>query len=670
MHLSARPDRLADLDVLLDRVAQSPGSTAPDLLVALVAWVRPERPSDGVTAAHRIELLANRLETQTEWRDAVRAHVRAQFLRRRRASAYTDPGILSTSGLLHNVWYRFARKFLPDVPDDESLYDLAADAFHDSRDHEWVDAVPEATWLRLIAVLDFVAGWDTASGTREAYALLLDAIEILAHRIAAAGVEPELIRNYPDVSLSTRTFVGQADEAHRFVVAYRHCLTEGIAPTDDEQHLLVLLGQCKNVVGWVRKTAQRRGANITLTTHLVRMSQQVARVEKLLAIVSPHRAEGDYRAAWRLFRDIIHAASRRHDIGALLSETTDLLALRVTANAARTGEHYITNSQAEYWTMAKAAVGAGAIVPVMAIVKSVTYGLHLPPLIQTVGFGLNYAIGFVVLHLLHFALATKQPAMTASTLATSLGESQDDANLEGLADTMARVVRSQLVAIVGNVAMAIPVALALAVLFSRFSPRWSAIADTADHLMADIDPTRSYALAHAAIAGVCLFAAGVVSGFYDNACAYGAVPARLASLGWLRRLVGASRAESLAAYVDHNAGALAGNVALGFLLAGVGLVGWLTGLPLDIRHVTFSAANLGLALGSVPTLPDWTYVGWLCLGLAGIGMINLAVSFGLATFVAMRSHGVPTDRAWRVLPLLWQRLRSQPLRFLLPPRDE
>ena len=235
--------------------------------------------------------------------------------------------------------------------------------------------------------------------------------------------------------------------------------------------------------------------------------------------------------------------------------------------------------------------------------KSVTYGLHLPPLIQTIAFGLNYAVGFVILHLLHFALATKQPAMTASTLATSLGEAQDEANLEGLADTLVRVVRSQFVAIVGNVAVAIPVALLMALAFARTSPRWSAIADTADHLLAEIDPRASYALMHAGIAGICLFVAGIVSGFADNACSYSAVPARIARVGWLRRLLGPERAEALAAYVDANAGALSGNVALGFMLAGVGLVGWLTGLPLDIRHVTFSGANLGLALGSLSAWP-------------------------------------------------------------------
>ena len=654
------------VDALLERLAADPDVTAVEPLVGLVRALRPSVPSDVASATRNIEALTERLLRRPEWAEAVRRRLRAQFAQRTHVHAYVDPGILSTEGLFQNVRLRLARKVLPDVPDDRSMYDLAAQVFDDPDDHEWVDGVSEDVWLRLIAAIDFSSG-RTAAGPRIAYDRLLEAIEVLAHRIAAVGVEPELLRNYPDVGLFARPFVAQADEAQRFVASYRHALLEG-TPPEDEKHLLVLLGQCKSVVARVRRDAQKRGASIALTWHLVRLTQQVARVEALLAILSPTRPEGDYRAPWRLCRDIVRAASRRTCIRDLFSETTDLLSMRVAANAARTGEHYITSTRSEYWRMARAATGAGAIVPLMAIAKAAIHALHLPPLPQTIAFGLNYAVGFVILHLLHLALATKQPAMTATALARSLGESDDQSNLEGLADTCVRVVRSQFIAILGNVAVAIPVAALAATALWAVVPRATAIADP-HHYLVDIDPMASRALLHAAIAGVCLFTAGIVSGFYDNACAYNNVPARLAALGWLRRLIGPSRTDRLAAYVDHNAGALAGNVVLGFLLAGTGLIGWLTGLPIDIRHVTFSAANFGIALAWIEHVPAWTEVALVVVGLLGIGVVNLVVSFGLATFVAMRSHHVPMGRARRLLPLLWGRLKRTPASFVLPPAE-
>jgi site-specific recombinase len=654
------------VDALLARLADAPDDACAEHLAALVRAVRPRVSSDVETAVHNIVALTQRLRERPEWAAALKHCLREQFRRRTHVRAYVEPGILSTEGLFHNIKLRISHKVLPEVPDERSLYDLAAQVFDDPDDHRWVDGVAERIWLDLIAAIDFQKDRDR-SGPRIAYDRLLEAVEVLAHRIAAVGVEPELLRNYPDMHLFARPFVAQADEAQRFVTTYRHTLIEGGDP-EDEKHLLVLLGQCKGVVARVRRDAQKRGASVALTWHLVRLTQQIKRMEALLGILSPSRAEGDYRAPWRLCRDIVRAASRRNSVRDLLGETTDLLAMRVAANAARTGEHYITTTRQEYWRMARAAMGAGAIVPLMALAKAALHALHLPPLPQTIAYGVNYAVGFVILHLLHFALATKQPAMTATALARSLGESDDQSNLEGLADTCVRVVRSQLVAIVGNVAVAIPVAAAAATALWALDPRTMAIADP-KYFLVDIDPTASRAFLHAAIAGVCLFTAGIFSGFYDNACAYNDVPARLAALGWLRRLIGPARADHLAAYVDRNAGALAGNVVLGFLLAGMGLVGWLTGLPIDIRHVTFSAANFGIALAWIQEVPPWLELVWVVVGIIGIGVINLVVSFGLATYLAMRSHHVPMSRARRLLGLLWDRLRAHPSSFVRPPPE-
>ena len=40
---------------------------------------------------------------------------------------------------------------------------------------------------------------------------------------------------------------------------------------------------------------------------------------------------------------------------------------------------------------------------------------------------LNYGLGFVLIHLLHFTVATKQPAMTANAIAASMGDSRGKA---------------------------------------------------------------------------------------------------------------------------------------------------------------------------------------------------------------------------------------------------
>ena len=96
------------------------------------------------------------------------------------------------------------------------------------------------------------------------------------------------------------------------------------------------------------------------------------------------------------------------------------LARRITEHASRSGEHYVTASRAEYSAMFRAAAGAGLIVGVMALLKILAATLGLPGFWQAVAFSLIYGLGFVVVHILHLTIATKQPAMTAATIAAAL----------------------------------------------------------------------------------------------------------------------------------------------------------------------------------------------------------------------------------------------------------
>ena len=115
-------------------------------------------------------------------------------------------------------------------------------------------------------------------------------------------------------------------------------------------------------------------------------------------------------------------------------------------------------------------------------------------------------------------------------------------------------------------------------------------------LLVEIDPLKSGAVFYAAIAGVWLFAAGLVSGYVDNLTVYSDAGARIARLPWLVRLAGAARAERIGELVYRKAGGVAGNIFFGFALGLTTALGKNFGLPLDIRHIAFSSANLGYAL--------------------------------------------------------------------------
>ncbi|HTS86574.1 MAG TPA: hypothetical protein VMG61_15810, partial [Usitatibacter sp.] len=239
------------------------------------------------------------------------------------------------------------------------------------------------------------------------------------------------------------------------------------------------------------------------------------------------------------------------------------------------------------------------------------------------------------------------------------------APLDDLAVLIASVVRTQIVAILGNIAIAMPLAMLVAFLYAESSGTPMLDPAKSASMIAELDPIAGYALLHAAIAGVWLFFSGLVSGWYDNRCALLDIPERLRASIWLRWLPAGAR-DRIAGYVDGNYGALWGNAVFGALLAATGFVGAITGLPIDIRHVAFASANLGYAAASA-SIPVAQFLQALVFVLM-VGAVNLAVSFALALRVAVRSRGLTLRRSREFARAMLALVRSRPRDFFLPPR--
>jgi site-specific recombinase len=133
--------------------------------------------------------------------------------------------------------------------------------------------------------------------------------------------------------------------------------------------------------------------------------------------------------------------------------------------------------------------------------------------------------------------------------------------------------------------------------------------------------------------------------------------------------VGPERLARLGRYLEDNLGGLAGNFYFGVLMGCTATVGDLLGLPLDVRHVTFSAANFAIALVGLDYRLDPQVIGITLLGILLIGVVNLVVSFGLALWVALRARKIRFRHGFRLLRALGRRLYTAPLVFLIGPSD-
>jgi site-specific recombinase len=298
--------------------------------------------------------------------------------------------------------------------------------------------------------------------------------------------------------------------------------------------------------------------------------------------------------------------------------------------------------------------------------KTIVLAWSLPDLMQGIAASLNYSLGFVAIQLTGSTLATKQPANTAPALAARMHNVRDPAAIEQLVDEIVCLVRSQIASIAGNLALVAPSMLLLHLLIlgltgSQILPPEKAV--KAMHSVSILGPS----LIYAAFTGVLLWASSLVAAWAGNWCACNHVAEALESDRRWIRVLGTTRAARFARFWTRNIGGLAGNISFGFMLGIIPEVARFAGIPLDIRHVTLSASFLTASVATLgfDVLLTKAFV-LAILGIAGIGLMNLTVSFSLAMFVATRACNIQQPERHAIYTAVARRLAMNPASFLFP----
>ena len=660
------------MENLLTRFAE-PDANVEELFVRLVDLIRPGHPDDVEAARRNLKFLGLIFEKHPETRASLRRAILHIHGIRRHSMLYTTSGILPNTGFLNEIFRRICDRFLPEALDPAYLRSFFRRVFCHSSDYLWVAGVGEEAWLELVGSLRFDEEKTASTELPHSVSEILRSLRIVSYWIAASGLEPELLRLDPDLDVHESPFTAQNTELNAYLGAYVLSWKNPANPGIDDKHLHVLFGQCREVIDRIQNRAARDGTSIRLTYHLRRLSQLIQRCEDLLNVAENLRIDPEGQSARqplvRLFMSLVCEECRRDDIMPYWRQNTELIALRITENASVHGEHYIAENMRDYVGMARSALIGGGIIAFMAALKLLIGKTDLPPLMMALAYCLNYGLGFCLIHVLHGTVATKQPAMTANAIAACVESAGGRLyHIESIAELVARTFRTQMVAIFGNVLLAISLSWGVAYLFFLLSGQYFIPAEKAAYLLQSQSVTRSGAICYAAIAGICLFLAGLINGYFDNYVAYNRVAERILQLEWLRRTWGAHRAQRIAVYIGRNFGALSGNFLFGFLIGGATLMGLLTGLPIDIRHVTFSSAYVGLAAVSLDFSPVGINLLWAMFDVAVVGFFNLTVSFALAFHVALRSRRIEYVSLRQLAGACARFLREHPGEFFFPPR--
>ncbi len=628
-------------------------------LVRMLEWLRhaPLPQQQTPTPVLRLRHLLNVLDRHPEYH----AQVRAVLGRFRRevdiAALLADFGFSPRMDLAGEFGQRLKLRLLPATPDTTDLAALFNLLFPAASDAAWLEALDEPTLQRLVPLLDLAApDWRSP---------FFDAIMFLSATIRAAGFSPSL-----RARMSTELLV---DAPFRQLAQVAEDIREQAEAGDTEAllraagYLRALLDTCRRCADSVHEHLEEHGVSVDLVFELDQLRLRARRVEDLLDCVLSPAPGPDIT---RLLAHLVRTADERRSLRTLLASHYSLLARKVAERSAETGEHYITRDRGAYTRMLKAAAGGGAVLAGTTLMKFMVLALGLSAFWAGFWAGVNYAGSFVLIHLMHFTVATKQPAMTAPAMAEKLRDVSNDAAIEGFVDEVAHLIRSQAAGILGNLAMVTPIVLAVQWLALWLLGRPVVGHDDAAHILDSISLLGGTPL-FAAFTGVLLFVSSIIAGWVENWFVWHRLDSAIA---WNPRIVahlGAARAQRWSHYWRRNISGFSSNISLGLMLGLVPPVAAFFGLPIEVRHVTLSTGQLAAAVGAggwsteiFRSAPFW----WCLAGIAVTGVLNLSVSFLLAFKVALRSRGIRLRERSRIYQAIRRRMRDRPLSFIAPPR--
>ena len=372
-------------------------------------------------------------------------------------------------------------------------------------------------------------------------------------------------------------------------------------------------------------------------------------------------------SAVRLVARLAGLVQERRSLRALLAGNSSLLAAKVTERSAETGQRYITRTPAEYREMLRKAAGGGAVTALITLLKFSLLALGFSAFWGGFWTGALYACGFVLIQLMHWTLATKQPAMTAPAMAAKLKDLSSQQKVDEFVDEVAHLVRSQVAAAVGNVGLVVPCVILISLAFGHLTDAPVIDAAQAEHVFRSLSLLHPGTLLFAAFTGVLLFAASMIAGWSENWFVLHRLDSALRYHPRVTARLGPQRADRWALFMREHISGFASNISLGFMLGLVPPVFAFFGLGLEARHVTLSAGQLAAAAASLGAEAlSHPALWWCAAAIPLIGMLNLGVSFYLAFRLALRAHSVNRSMRGRIRSALIERWRHRASSFLLP----
>lgn len=554
------------------------------------------------------------------------------------ARVLAEAGLPDEVVFLHELGSRLLRYIIPSEELEGDLYALLDSLDLSEADANWIASLPPDLFDYWSALL--------APGR----VAVTEAAKLLGARAAGVALSRDLVR--------------LCSPAFEIGSPFFDLLPTVTAATSDSeetsrQNWTNCRSSCLQTVQAIYRTVEKRGASAPIVFRLRYLTASLRRIDTLVKILA---GESVNRT---LTVDVVRGFAEQRGLRNLIRLTTRRVARKVVEQAGRAGEHYVAHNRDTWVKMGIGALGAGIITAFTALFKYALSGISAAPLLIGVALSANYAISFILMQLLGLLLASKMPAATGATLASSDGE-DDAAQSEARIRLISSITSTQFIVTIGNLIATIPTALLIDHLwiFARHEPFLSNT--IAEHGIAQMNPLLSFTIPFAILTGIFLWMSSLFAGWTANWMAVRNLASAIQNSFRLRRTIGTAAARRIAEFADHHLPGIAGYACLGVLLGFLPVFLTLWGIPVQVRHVTLAAASLTYDADRLffdGALEKKAFLAALA-GLAITGMLNFVTSFSVGLLVAARAREVtPSEKG---LVRVWDEFLRRPGRFFIP----
>ncbi len=610
------------------------------------------------------ELLLDVLEQVPDIRRRVQEAVSRILLETDAVNLVGQSGLPCDRGFLVEFGDRLISRLLPSVRNDRDLTHLLQRQYRSFLEVKWFSQIPPKLFTRILQALT-PSDAPSAATLRRAVA---DGFRLLAIRVEAQGLSEKLrARSRRPSSIVDSPFYRLAQTSEQLAaqwLAGQDVDVLGASWRDDA-------ARCQAEMRWIRRQLELAGVSVDIVYGLEVLQQCLRRMGAIVEIMTARDDVGYAKAVHEFLAALIEGSLHECSLSHLVETNTRLLHRKIVDRSGATGEHYIARDRCEYRHIWVAAAGGGVLTAFTAAAKMFILGLGLAPFLAGLGYGVNYAVSFVLMQTFGLILATKQPAMTAATLATIMRDQRGPARVDGIVEFITRISHSQIAAAVSNVLVVSAAAYALDAGWRLLTGTPILNIEDATHVYETLSPLDSGTVIFAALTGVILWLSSLAGGWVENWAVYHRLPSALAEHGWGSRVFGAERLRRWAKGLSDNIAGWGTNVSLGMMLGMTPAIGAFLGVPLDVRHVTLSSGTLALASASLDA--EWYKEGWFLRAMAGVSVmfiLNLGVSFFLSLVTALRAYDFPRSEMMELARRLLKRLVWSPRDFILPPRQQ